>query len=529
MKSPKKTVGERSAKPVFYDPTSRRLVFFTVFSLMFVVLAVVWFSLFFVHLYRSELPPGTAGEPHATTQPPSEVSPPNSFGTPPEPETARQEDARKPEVHAFIPYWSMAGLAETRANIDIVDVLLPEWFSVDGASGDIVDLPANHREKLKDVWLRNRERVSLLPIVRVGLNEGDKRPDWLNSATQHSAVVAKATSLVTKQELDGLCLDFSRAPANDVDAIVAFSLALRDELTRAGQESCLVLSIHDPLIEHPRAAELADRLIVLAFREPGPLSIPSPLAGQGWYEQRLSVLLSKLLAEKLVIAIGSFGMDWVSGQPNPEYLNFFDVTEAVALHGGEIDVDRESLNSAVSFRDDQGRRHQIWLLDALSAHNQLKQLSFDQISGIAVWPVSGVDPGVWDLLSAGFPTPTAAPSALQHVRQAFHVRYTGKGPLLTVQNAAQTGQRLLETDSQSGLITGVNYVAIPRALTITQSGTLPENSVVLTFDDGPSRAYTPRILDILKQYQVPAVFFVVGSRVQLSPEIAQRIVEEGHE
>ena len=54
-------------------------------------------------------------------------------------------------------------------------------------------------------------------------------------------------------------------------------------------------------------------------------------------------------------------------------------------------------------------------------------------------------------------------------------------------------------------------------------------SVILTFDDGPSRTYTPQILDILKEYGVPAVFFVVGTRVQKSPEIARRIVEDGHE
>ncbi|NLV91760.1 MAG: polysaccharide deacetylase family protein [Firmicutes bacterium] len=53
--------------------------------------------------------------------------------------------------------------------------------------------------------------------------------------------------------------------------------------------------------------------------------------------------------------------------------------------------------------------------------------------------------------------------------------------------------------------------------------------VALTFDDGPSPEFTPPILDILREYGVPATFFMVGSHVEKYPEIAQRIVDEGHE
>ncbi len=55
------------------------------------------------------------------------------------------------------------------------------------------------------------------------------------------------------------------------------------------------------------------------------------------------------------------------------------------------------------------------------------------------------------------------------------------------------------------------------------------NKVVLTFDDGPSEAYTPHILNILAEKGVKATFFLVGSHVEKYPEIAKQIVEEGHE
>ncbi len=53
--------------------------------------------------------------------------------------------------------------------------------------------------------------------------------------------------------------------------------------------------------------------------------------------------------------------------------------------------------------------------------------------------------------------------------------------------------------------------------------------VVLTFDDGPSEIYTPLVLKILAEKKASATFFMVGSQVEKYPEVARRVVEEGHE
>lgn len=50
----------------------------------------------------------------------------------------------------------------------------------------------------------------------------------------------------------------------------------------------------------------------------------------------------------------------------------------------------------------------------------------------------------------------------------------------------------------------------------------------LTFDDGPSAESTEQILDILKERNIKATFFVIGENVRKHPETARRIVEEGH-
>lgn len=55
-----------------------------------------------------------------------------------------------------------------------------------------------------------------------------------------------------------------------------------------------------------------------------------------------------------------------------------------------------------------------------------------------------------------------------------------------------------------------------------------QKRVFLTFDDGPSQAVTPFILDLLKQENIKATFFVLGDRVAANPELVKRAYEEGH-
>lgn len=79
----------------------------------------------------------------------------------------------------------------------------------------------------------------------------------------------------------------------------------------------------------------------------------------------------------------------------------------------------------------------------------------------------------------------------------------------------------------------------PEKAHVLWGNTLPENTVVLTFDDGPHHSRTPEILDILKAYKVNGYFFSVGRnmgsikkdgtvKAGKNKELIERIVKEGH-
>ena len=56
-----------------------------------------------------------------------------------------------------------------------------------------------------------------------------------------------------------------------------------------------------------------------------------------------------------------------------------------------------------------------------------------------------------------------------------------------------------------------------------------EHAVYLTFDDGPIPETTPFVLDVLKEHNIKATFFMVGDNVRKHPLIYERVKAEGHQ
>ncbi len=53
--------------------------------------------------------------------------------------------------------------------------------------------------------------------------------------------------------------------------------------------------------------------------------------------------------------------------------------------------------------------------------------------------------------------------------------------------------------------------------------------IYLTFDDGPDPVWTPLVLDVLAQHEVPATFCILGAHAAQYPTLVKRMMVEGHE
>lgn len=55
-----------------------------------------------------------------------------------------------------------------------------------------------------------------------------------------------------------------------------------------------------------------------------------------------------------------------------------------------------------------------------------------------------------------------------------------------------------------------------------------EKIVAITFDDGPDRIETPKVLQVLREQQVPACFFCIGHKIEGNEQLVRQIANEGH-
>lgn len=101
-------------------------------------------------------------------------------------------------------------------------------------------------------------------------------------------------------------------------------------------------------------------------------------------------------------------------------------------------------------------------------------------------------------------------------------------PEKSAEEPQQTEQALAEQQTE--------YAAIPPALQendlINIIAEARRNGVTkrayLTFDDGPSKTITNKVLDVLKKYNIKATFFEVGRLIKENPDVAKRVHDEGH-
>ncbi|OFW77694.1 MAG: hypothetical protein A2201_00140 [Alicyclobacillus sp. RIFOXYA1_FULL_53_8] len=80
----------------------------------------------------------------------------------------------------------------------------------------------------------------------------------------------------------------------------------------------------------------------------------------------------------------------------------------------------------------------------------------------------------------------------------------------------------------------LGYSVLPNIFTrVLQWGVIrhlePTPAIALTFDDGPDATYTPRLLDVLSEYKIPATFFVIAQKAIENPDIVERMIREGHQ
>src|SRR5437867_7875324 len=240
-------------------------------------------------------------------------------------------------------------------------------------------------------------------------------------------------------------------------------------------------------------------------------------------------------APKTIVAIGNYAYDWKEGS-EPDVKTFEEAVLTAAESSDEdakirIQLDPISLNPKfewVEVQDGKEKLHQVWMLDAVSAFNQVAVTRSLGARGVALWRLGSEDPSLWSFYGADVPLDEAAASKLTQMIYGYGLDYEGRGEILRIAAKPKEGAREIKFDGVRGFITAETVTEFPSPWIIYRYGNAPRK-IALTFDDGPDPDYTPRLLEELKKAKAPATFFVAGLSGELHPDLLKREIAEGHQ
>ncbi len=199
----------------------------------------------------------------------------------------------------------------------------------------------------------------------------------------------------------------------------------------------------------------------------------------------------------------------------------------------QIDLDDDSLNVHFAYDDvDAHERHQVWFLDAVTILNQMRAARTLGIQTYALWRLGSEDNSMWKIWD--HPMTSDPVKELAQVEPGYDVDTEGEGDILKVTRKPQNGRRIVTMDDDDSvpvdyrMITQESMDSYPLSYTVEQYGYHPKK-VALSFDDGPDPEWTPKILDILKRYNVKGTFFMIGEIAEDNIGVMQRVYREGHE
>ncbi len=335
----------------------------------------------------------------------------------------------------------------------------------------------------------------------------------------------KIIAFVEANKLQGVVIDFEQIPDDAHKDTLVFLNEVKAAFKPRGWLMAVAAPFDDPHWNYKAYAKACDYLMLMGYDEHWSGGEAGPVSSQSWFSTRLAARMRDLDPSHTIVAIGNYGYDWTGSGTYADDLTFQEVMLTARDAKATISLDADLLNPRFSYVED-GKTHRVWFLDAVTAYDHLRAADKYRPAGYALWRLGAEDPSIWQVLPRAYGA--APPVSLETITPTSDVNFIGHGELLQIAAEPTAGSRTFKTDDANATIIGETYTKMPASFVIRRGGDTP-GKIALTFDDGPSPDWTPRILDILKEKGVHATFFIIGENGAAHPRLVQRILAEGHD
>jgi peptidoglycan-N-acetylglucosamine deacetylase len=486
-----------------------------------------------------------------------------------------------PVVAAFYVNWEQSSRASAERNIGALTHFIPEWLNLKKAGTAFADTKTipftdirNDDDKNALTRLVRAHGVPILPLLNNFIATADASGGNFDPEPVHELLsrplaranfIAHLRDWLLQNQMQGINIDFEEVQDVDSANLVLF---MKELYAALHPHSLLVtqdVQVENDTYDLAQLAKWNDWLVPMFYDEHAGGTTAGPVASIDWVRRNLQSMLSQVPYGKIVMGVGNQGYNWINrpgpDSKKPDSLGYEDavMTARESQPDAVIHLDPASLNPTFTYSEDavdtgddnnnnsRDEPHVVWMLDAVTAYNQLQIARPRNIRGAALWVLGQEDPSIWTFYNKdrwnadwGKLADGGAFDLISFAGTAL-INFDGEGELLQPVAEPTIGRRQVQRDPKTGLIVAESYgkdaeghLLVPTSYVVRRfSGAngeeIAKKKVVLSFDDGPDPVWTPQILAILQRYQVPAVFFVVGKNAEDNPDLVRREWDEGFE
>jgi len=424
---------------------------------------------------------------------------------------------------AFLLQQDSNSLQSFNTNAAHLDAVFPDWFFL-SRTDCVLD------ERISPHVTAAMRQAGTAIFARVTDGEGatmyaKQAKQIMQDPVLRSCVAKRLVEQTKSNGGTGILVDIETLDGTSTDGYLRFLLEIKKALQEQQMPLIVAIPSGNQAFEPELISQIADGVLVIMHGEHYASGEPGPIASQAWFEETLTHFRKVVPEHKLIVGLGSYGMDWkLAPTTTAAGLTFGDVMSTAAHANAHPELTPNGKNMAFGYEDEQGRTHAVWFLDAPTLWNQWQLVNKTQALGFAMWRLGSEDPNVWGFLGERKPTTKTLGSipALNGVYSATRSEAFRLG-------SQPTKGEVTFTQDSSGMIEKAQYSSLPTGYVLDRVGNAPpEKSVVLAFTDGPDPVWTPKIMDLLTARNVPAVFFIRGNQAEKYPDLMRNIAQRGY-
>ncbi|MBI2683350.1 MAG: glycosyltransferase, partial [Acidobacteriales bacterium] len=455
---------------------------------------------------------------------------------------------------AFYVVWEATSFAALKEYHNQIDILFPEWLHVISSDGHLQSYnPANGQmnaviangavvppdEKVMSFLKSENEDMLVMPMVSnfdpTSNRWVDEVGTFLMDPAARQRFRREIMQLMDSDHYAGINLDFEEVPYPAQPGLLALIHELKGDFAPRGLKLYTNVPPENKDFDFAALATDLDGLILMNYDQHNQNTGPGPVAAQEWFTRNLSDALKVVPREKVMCAIGNYAYDWYTqlgpGKDKGKVTRVdANTVQEAWLHAREsdetVDFDSDTLSPHFSYIENDSVRHDVYLLDAVTAANQMRAAHALGVNRFALWRLGGEDRSLWAIWDD--PDNPQAAEHLRAVPAGPDIAYEGDGEVLRVMGRPKPGERTVSFDADTNMFDGETMTELPMPYQIARYGA-SDKQIALTFDDGPDPKWTPKVLDVLKQENVKGTFFVIGIQAGKDPAVLRRMFDEGHE